>query len=121
MDRLISFSPELSDQSDSFPIEKPPDHQHQPDDNIDIFGTSVMAMTAHGEGDGADDIGVSTGFGFSPHPDSMMRVQDSSLPDTLTPKLYTGGATGSGNNLRKIDAEDAVVVELKHVCPRDRN
>ena len=99
MDRLISFSPELSDQQSSFPIDRPPDHQHQPDDNIDIFGTSVMAMTAHGEGDGADDIGVSTGFGFSPHPDSIMRVQDSSLPDTLTPKLYTGGATGSGNNL----------------------
>ena len=97
--RLISFSPDLSDQPGSFPIEKPPDHQHPPEDSLDLLGTSVMAMTAQGEGEGTDDIGVSTGFGFSPHPDSMMSIQDSSLPNTLTPKLYAGGATGSGNNL----------------------
>ena len=134
MDRLISFSPELSDQPGSFPIEKPPDHQHPPEDSLDLLGTSVMAMTAQGEGEGTDDIVVSTGFGFSPHPDSMMSIQDSSLPDTLQPKLQNFTLEGQlgletifiGNKhimsqIRKIDAEDAVVVELKHVCPRDRN
>ena len=97
--RLISFSPELSDQPGSFPIERPPDHLHPPEDSLDLLGTSVMAMTAQGEGEGTDDLVVSTGFGFSPHPDSMMSIQDSSLPDTLPPKLYAGGATGAGNNL----------------------
>ena len=73
MDQLISFSPDLSDKQSSFPIDQPPDHHHQPDDNIDILGTSVMAMTADGGGGEADDIGVSSDFQFPPHPDSIRR------------------------------------------------
>ena len=82
MDQLISFSPDLSDKQASFPID-PPDHQ-QPGDNIDIPATSVMAMTADGGGGEADDIGVSTDFGFPPHPDSIMRVHD---PSTVGPQV----------------------------------
>ena len=92
---LISLSPDLSNQQGSFPIEAPP--PRPPEDNIDLLAAQVMAVTTQQGGE--DDFVVSTGFGFSPHPDSMMSIQNSSLPDTLTPNLYAGGATGSGNNL----------------------
>ena len=104
--QLISWSPDLSDQPSSSPIERPPtppprppDHQHPPEDSLDLLGTPVMAMTTQGGGECTDDIVVSTGFEFPPQPDSLMSIQDSSLTKTLTPKLFAGGASGAGNNL----------------------
>ena len=97
MEKLISFSPDPSDMQASFPID-PPDRQ-QPGENIDIPATSVMAMTADGGGGDADDIGVSQDFQFPPHPDSILRVHDPSMQNPMTPKLFTGGASGSDNNL----------------------
>ena len=101
--KLISWSPDLTDQPSSSPIERsptppprPPDHQHPPEDSLDLLGTPVMAMTTQGGGECTDDI-VSTGFEFPDQPDSLMSLQDSSLTKTLIPKLFAGGAGGVGN------------------------
>ena len=102
--QLISWSPDLTDQPCSSPIERsptpsprPPDHQHPPGNSFDILETPVMAMTTQGGAECTDDI-VSTGFEFPDQPDSLISLQDSSLTKTLIPKLFVGGAGGAGNN-----------------------